>query len=346
LYFSFHLKKNLTLYLRYALLSILIAVIFYYLYLNNTSNGQLINSTKRLTEYMMDDLMAISHTKLDWKPLNNTNPHSKWCPSANCHNSPLCEPCKQRFILLLATARSGSTTLLKMFNLLPNVRLSGENNNELFIASKVESNLHIKNHNILDPSYEEQSAAWIHNNVPDGAMGCVIQKVLSTINPPPHWVIKSKRVSVKIYDKDTILGAKMVRFHGGTWSSKEAANFLKRNFPCSRVVINIRSDLDSQISSWVNAFQITNEERKNSRKKDLVKANTFLMNMAEELGHDMAQGIDMVEWSDDGGLHILNDLLLWMGFQGCTFKKLLHENHDGFGGDDTYMNLGEKCVSP
>jgi hypothetical protein len=33
----------------------------------------------------------------------------------------LCQPCKQRFLFIIATGRSGSTTLLSMLNQLPGV---------------------------------------------------------------------------------------------------------------------------------------------------------------------------------------------------------------------------------
>jgi hypothetical protein len=58
----------------------------------------------------------------DFQPFNETNPHkTSWCPKASCHNSPICAPCNKRFLFILATGRSGSTSLLDMMNKLPNV---------------------------------------------------------------------------------------------------------------------------------------------------------------------------------------------------------------------------------
>jgi len=55
-----------------------------------------------------------------FEPFNSTSPHEEsWCPSATCNNSPLCQPCMKRFLFILATGRSGSTTLLSMLNHLP-----------------------------------------------------------------------------------------------------------------------------------------------------------------------------------------------------------------------------------
>jgi len=57
-----------------------------------------------------------------FESFNHTNPHQKsWCPRATCNNSPLCQPCKKRFLFIIATGRSGSTSLLSMLNFLPGV---------------------------------------------------------------------------------------------------------------------------------------------------------------------------------------------------------------------------------
>ena len=33
---------------------------------------------------------------------NTENPNKQWCPEATCNNSPICEPCKQRFLFLFS----------------------------------------------------------------------------------------------------------------------------------------------------------------------------------------------------------------------------------------------------
>lgn len=74
------------------------------------------NSSKVIKDEMSDTTLQA------FEPYNSTNPHEKsWCPSAACNNSPLCLPCKKRFLFIIATGRSGSTTLLSMLNHLPGV---------------------------------------------------------------------------------------------------------------------------------------------------------------------------------------------------------------------------------
>ncbi len=292
------------------------------------------------------DLSSSTITSPSYEAFNTTNPHeTSWCPNAKCQNSPICVPCNRRYLFIVATGRSGSTTLLSMLNYLPNVRLSGENNDELFIASRLESNLRTsKGHSILEQHYDHKDASWMHNGIPEQAMACPIQDIFYTINPPPAKVQRRVNVqgepSLEEYDRDKILGLKTVRIHQKhTWSPKLAAEFFKENFPCSRVVVNIRSDIDSQIESRANlGWKVDADELK--------RGNEFLKNFSEYLGDDMARLIDMNEWTGDGGVAVLNSILEWLGYSDCHFQELLHENHDGYGTDTTHIDLGGQCHYP
>lgn len=122
---------------------------------------------------------------------NNTNPHKEsWCPSAMCYNSPLCVPCNRRYLFILATGRSGSTTLLRMFNELPNIRLAGENLNQLYFASQLVANLENDNH-FVSPMWVRKGkymkpkidGPFQHNALPIGHMSCAFQNLLNALNP-------------------------------------------------------------------------------------------------------------------------------------------------------------------
>lgn len=275
-----------------------------------------------------------------WSPFNVSVPHVHWCPAdVTCHNSPLCEPCQRRFLLLLATPRSGSTSLLEMLNVLPNVRLSGENNNVLHAAWKVEETIKGKNgHKMLDRKSDKIEGAWQHNSIPEGSISCFMQKILHTINPPPFAVQEDQKVDVSSYDDSTILGAKMVRFHTGDWTAWEAAAFLKKNFPCARIVINIRSDLLSQQRSQVKTFGGS------TSLNDMKVSNKFYQNLSRNLGNGTARLIDMMDWTADvGGSGVMNDVVKWLGFRDCVFGEIIHENYDGFGKDKKKRSFGKDC---
>jgi len=244
----------------------------------------------------------------------------------------MCSPCNRRYLFIIATVRSGSTTLLQMLNHLPNVRLSGENLNELYVTSLLASNLEKSSSSM---AYDEEvEGAWMHHKIPTQAMACPIQQVINTINPP--WA-----PSLDGYDQSTILGHKTVRFQEAHWSPSEAAVFFKESFPCSRIVVNIRSNTEGQAAStmklgWSHNASLTEEE--------LVKETEFLTELAENLGPDTARLIDMTMWTKN--ISVLNDLLDWLGYKECHFKSLVHANHDGYGADWSNPQIGDECHYP
>lgn len=310
---------------------------------------------------------------------NQTNPHRhSWCPNATCNNSPICAPCNRRYLFIISTARAGSTTLLQMFNSLPNVRLSGENNGELFIASLLQTNLRaIDQENAVLDDNGTADGAWIHNKIPSQAMGtfylyliliysiltsmckystfphvrsiyilaCPVQHVANTLNPPPakilHSVNETTKPSIVEYDDSKIFGMKTIRIHlnktkvlGPThsirihtdWQPEEAADFFKINFPCSRILVNIRSDLTGLANSVTstNGFEAKGSTLEPNDMFPIIidrfkKANQFLRSFATIVGTDSGMLLDMNEWSKD--ISQLNDLLKWMGVSFFTTLK-------------------------
>ena len=267
---------------------------------------------------------------------NATQSHkTSWCPYATCNDSPVCSPCKRRFLFIVASGRSGSTTLLSMMNMLPNVRLSGENNNELFVISGLETNLRRdkKKHILHEPA---QTGPWKHNQIPDQALSCPMQKVVETLDIAPNEVLENiHQEPFRSEEEGKILGVKTIRIQQGNWGPKKAADFFKRNFPCSRIIVNYRSDSEAQLNSTSNlGWRSVTED-------SLIKTNHFLEAFANNLGDDMSKIIDMTEWSKD--VSVINNVVDWLGFEHCHFKSLMHENHGGFGRDSSDNLLSEKC---
>jgi hypothetical protein len=101
-------------------------------------------------------------------PLTNKNSTASWCPKAVCLNSDLCRPCQERrFLILLATARSASTTLDFMLDSLPGVRMSGENNDELKAIRDMMENVMLS----VPFRYNNKNSVvgpWGHNPIPPG----------------------------------------------------------------------------------------------------------------------------------------------------------------------------------
>jgi hypothetical protein len=167
---------------------------------------------------------------------------ASWCPKAVCLNSDLCRPCQRRFLILLATGRSGSTTLNFMLDSLPSVRMSGENNDELRAIRYMMENVMLKPSVHYFDSKVERKTAWGHNPIPPGAAACVGQKMMETINPPLMSTDQSDRptsTSVMEDDADTIIGFKTIRFLHYNDTTEDHADTLpigsNRAFPVVQV---------------------------------------------------------------------------------------------------------------
>jgi hypothetical protein len=231
-----------------------------------------------------------------------------------------------------------------MLNFLPNIRLSGENRNELYIASLLQSEL--RKTNVLEQNFDRVEGAYIHNAIAPQSMSCAIQGVMNSINPPPKRVQNevniTGRPSLEEYDRDLILGAKTIRFQKGDWTVKESADYLRENFPCSRIGVNIRSDLEGQAESIENTFNDDGADS-GSRARDRVeRMNNFLLKLAKELGDDMAHLLDMNEWTKD--VKSLNKVVRWLGFKRCDFARVVHENSNGYGRDkETDPGIDDEC---
>ena len=274
-----------------------------------------------------ENVLALNKADPSFQAFNQTNPHEhSWCPSASCHNSPVCSPCNRRYLFIVAMDSSESTTLLKLLNLLPNVRLSGENYDELYVASMIASNL--KESSLMNYD-KEVDGAWKHHKIPNQAMACPIQQVVSTLTPPPsevlHAVNETGAPSLSDYDQSTILGLKTIRIQKSEWYSGEAAAFFKESFPCSRIVVDL---------GWSSEAAAVEKGR--------VRETEFLTHFAKHLGPDTARLIGgMTEWTKD--VTVLNDLLDWLGYKECT---IVHENRDGYDLDWTDPKISEECYYP
>jgi len=250
------------------------------------SNSTLARTTYKITKGNPSNSSIKQRTKdttTVWEPFNTTNPHLNWCPFAICQNSPMCTPCQRRFLLIIATGRSGSTSLLRMMNALPGIRLSGENNNELGFEKKALDNLlNVENFRPNNNNYD----AWRHNEIPGGSLSCPIQKMFEAINPPKKQIMESKDFD----DSNKIIGFKTVRFHLND-SLKESVQFVKDSFPCVRVLVNIRSDIEGQSKSRTKWF------KNKSNPVDIELENAKMKSVAEMFGSDHAILLDMSNWT-------------------------------------------------
>jgi hypothetical protein len=269
---------------------------------------------------------------------NNINPHPEFCPYATCNNSPICSPCARRFVIEIAEGRSGSTTVMTMLDQLPNLRMAGENNG--ILIHQLDD---VKAMAILNKYYQ---GAWQHNSIPEQALACPIQKFIEVINPP------KMSENILIDDKDTIIGFKTIRLHNNmasnVFTSKEICEFIIQYYPCSKILVNYRSDTQALLKSRHHTFG------KNDKMDKLIRDAQKLQDIAQCLDSKgkvpRMKMIDMNEWSssESKGVEVFNDVAKFLGYKNCSYPFVVHNNDGGYNIDKRIdqLKLNHSCQPP
>ena len=280
------------------------------------------------------DDSASSHRQRTTSDTDSDQHQSSWCPNVTCPNSHVCKPCQRRFLIILAIGRSASTTLTWMLNSLPGVRMSGENNNQLRAIRVMIDN--VRSHKDFNRGVGEKGP-WGHNPVPEGAFSCAAQHIIETINP-------SLSQNESSYDdSDTIVGFKTIRFLVGIKSKEDLrvwVRWVREHLPCTRFVVNIRSDVEAQVASVNKTFK----KKLNTRNATeyLQQANSQLRTVAQLFGKQ-AYLLDSSEWTKD--ISHLNRLVQWLGFdQTCFFEELLELNIDRYDHGRSEIRMNPLCL--
>ena len=244
-----------------------------------------------------------------------------------------------------------------MFNTLPNVRLAGENWNILYQASHLYKVFENHPEDFLDTEFMNrgrfmhgaiEDGPFQHNPMPMGSMSCVMQQLISFLNPP-----NLKQTGLSKYDPEEeekkIVGVKVIRLQAGKWVPRRAKRFLTESFPCARFIINIRSNVTEQSQSILSNFEpLKGDKVPNYTFDEIVEKfnnqTNFLKELAVHLGKQKAMLLDMNAWKND--VSILNNVIDWLGFENCAFERVKHENFDGFGRDEDSFHLGKDCRYP
>lgn len=228
-----------------------------------------------------------------------------WCPDAVCKDAATCRPCDQRFLFIIAQGRSGSTTLKNMVNMLPGVRLNGEMGDVISKMQDLYS--YIYTHKDLERGSGNMKGPWGHNPY-NNELSCAAQKVIQALNPPPNVGDVGKA--------SHIFGFKEIRV-----ADLKGLKYLYTHFPCSRFVFNIRSEGEAFQKSQELYLQ---DEKLYRNSRAIPRLYTIMKNL---LGEERVYLMDMALWKDEEtGSEYFNALGKWLGFENCTFPKVLHDN--------------------
>jgi Sulfotransferase family len=303
---------------------------------------------------------------------------SSWCPNANCKGTSICYPCQRRWLIIITTGRSASTTLTEMVNRLPGVRMTGENKN---LIERFENAI-LKESPIemLDGQYP----AWFHDNpIPEESFSCAAQHVFTTFNPPKLATNKDKYGNNNLHDwleksdEETILGFKTIRLLDSKMmlnlsnsSSRQIQKLqmqehiqskistLNHLFPCARFIVNYRSNVPQQASSrvanFVGATNVTQTLQLIQLENEMLQMfhNMRINGYADQSQQRWRSSylLDSTIWTQN--ISAFNAMLDWLGFSpACHFSAALEYNtKNGYSAtktemdDDEWSSRQEDCM--
>jgi len=217
-----------------------------------------------------------------------------------------CDPClDRRWLFVVATGRSGSTTLLDMLNAVPQILMAGENP---FLLRQLDvfSTAHAARRR-LEPQPGASGGAWWHPAIDLTDEVCDIQELtkdsigLKAVEPPTRAYV----------------GFKEIRFTADLVT--RMADFV---FPCAKFIFNYRLDLEAQSASQLKHFQ---GHSQSGHLLNLTDDLAAWQNSSEE-HKSKAFSLPLEHFDVDH----FNDLLTWLGITGCNYTKVLHANNGGY----------------
>jgi len=233
-----------------------------------------------------------------------------------------CDLCRQDWVIILATGRSGSTSVLQMLNALPGFFVAGEHAGTINDLMHVWRNIFRNKGAPLgwpskDPlvgfkSDTQSIGPWFHAEHSE-------MKVLCTLQSAAQLLLGE--VDTSTY---STLGFKEIRY-----ASPDILDFLTRLFPCARFIVNVRKNIEAQASS---AFW------NRTTYDDAVKTlETETRNLREWQAKDASKRflLELESFSPD----LFNRMLAWLGVTGCRYMQVAHVNDRG-----SYDHIASEAV--
>lgn len=283
----------------------------------NTSNNSIFRRNASFSDKDSEfnigegDLHESAHRSLIQSKNTYEMPSSDfWCPKAKCSSSPVCDLCDNYHLFIIAIGRSGSTTILDALNVVPGLVLSGETNNifEGFeMASKRLESLHC---------LDEVKGAFAHHPFRMLDVECHYRMIYDIFNSVDSNDVPSGVNLADLPKKSRpVRGGKEVHV-----LTEGGIHFLKKLFPCSRMIFNYRTDFDKhQTSQYMDVYSI-----------DEIKEMNLNIHRLSKLYPESSYEMIMPKDFDEEGF---NKLLYWLGFRDCSFAHIPHSNNKGYKAD-------------
>jgi len=215
----------------------------------------------------------------------------------------------KKWLIVLGTGRSGTTTILHMVNGISNtIHIQGETHNLPLFLLKLKNKIFNLPRKIRGAYY---------------SMPLNKKKVLDSLQK----IVVSQMGNL---DNKKIIGFKEV-----TITDQKTLTFLQELFPNAKYIINWRFDTMKQLRSKTK----NNMNRNNVPEARLIENMMSLRKWAKTLKPENVFYLPLENFS----LEKFNKLITFVGFKECTFNFILHNNNGSYIQDKRKNLLSNKC---
>mmetsp|Transcript_139681 Transcript_139681/g.254107 ORF Transcript_139681/g.254107 Transcript_139681/m.254107 type:complete len:295 (+) Transcript_139681:47-931(+) len=233
------------------------------------------------------DAVALLQTRLTMEP-------------AKKHTSAPCKDEGGKWLFILATGRTGSSSILRMVDQIPGVFLSGENGGMLsdLAALKEKGNR---------TDAQQVSVSWKHGAQNHEDILCFLRGYTRSIIGSPGF-------------QPTMTGFKEVRH-----TTADELDVLLETFPDAKFIINTRKNITAQSISQAKLVE-TKDSLFNSSEEVLQQMTTEL----EEWGQAHSDRTFQMR-VEDFSVELFNQMLAWLDVApDCLYTDVLHVNEDDY----------------
>jgi hypothetical protein len=213
-----------------------------------------------------------------------------------------CNLCDHNFTIILATGRSGSTTVLTMVNQLPGFDIGGEHAGQFHDLLKLYG--HFK-----ESQQRGQGAhgagAWANQAVSETAFLCWIQ----------GWYFAHSGSQRNQNPNAKVHGFKEIRYN-----TPDVLQFLVKVFPCGKFIVNYRQDLGQQHQSKFHTH---------TSLKQLQKMTGALT----EFSRQYPRRTFAMPLEQFANVTLWNSLVSWLGKPNCEVASVAWANNDSYVAD-------------
>lgn len=246
----------------------------------------------------------------------------------------VCDLCARDFVIVLATGRSGSTSLLETLNSLPGLSLRGENHATIWSAYDMYQR------SVADGPSESHLPSYEHGPLSTQRLLCELQDFFEAFDPQAaRW--QGEQVVMHGF-KELILPSDTAAMKAPLIDRVEQSpqhldgdamdgwmKFVLELFPCARIIFNYRRDTVAQANASFH-------QRDGATPQWLDAMTTTMRSWHERISNSSASSY----------LFALEDLspveatrmAHWLGFETCTFHALPHAN------DPAFLNASDPSI--